>query len=157
MSPGQTYCIDTSGLTAGYWRVYPAAVFGGVWSKIADLIEEGRLIAPEQVYKELKKQDDALYQWVKARRKMFVAEDPDQIRMASQITNDFPNLAKKHSVAKPADPWVVALASLRGLWVIHDEKAGSVENPKIPQLCRKYGVVEKRFVDIILNEGWLFP
>lgn len=50
------YVVDTSSLI-DLARHYPRKAFPGLWKKIEVLVAEGRLVAPLQVYKEIKQGD----------------------------------------------------------------------------------------------------
>lgn len=72
MSQARIYCVDASSLIDGYVDVYPSNIFAGLWSKIDDLVNQGRFVAPEEIYDELEDQQDELFDWVKAHKSMFV-------------------------------------------------------------------------------------
>ncbi len=124
---------------------------------MSDLVDEGRLRASVAVFDELKKQKDDLFHWVNLRTHMLVEKNIDQLRYQSQISTDFPQLARRHSSASPADPWVVALARMNRYIVVSNEKTGSIENPKIPHICNRYGVTHWTVTRLIHEEGWIFP
>lgn len=157
MTEKPTYCIDTSGLTAGFYGVYRASQFINLWERVSDLVAAGRLVAPMAIYQELQRQDDDLYQWVKTRKTMFIAESTEQLTVTFQIAKDFPQLARRHAAAKPGDPWVIALAKLNGYAVVSNEKTGSKENPKIPHICARYAIRHLTFTELVHIEGWVFP
>lgn len=156
MNDRPIYCIDTSSLITGFKRLYPAQVFVGLWRQIDALVEEGRLRAPEEVYRELEDQDDELTKWIKRHRTMFIAPDYYQTAVISQIAVAFPSLSKSKVSANTADPWVIALAESKGYIVVSEERGGSVQNPKIPQMCQHYRLTHISFLSIVLNEGWVF-
>lgn len=157
MNSGQIYCIDTSALIAGFHRIYPYQVFLGLWEKIGNLADQGRLIAPEEVYQELAFQEDALFAWAKHRRNMFVAPDYRQLAFLTEIARDFPRLSQSKVSANTADPFVIALAKVKNCVVVSDERGGSDQHPKIPFICKHYDVAHISFLDIVLAEGWTFP
>ena len=47
-----TYCIDTSALIEAWQADYPIENFPGFWKHMENLINAGRLIAPEEVLRE---------------------------------------------------------------------------------------------------------
>ena len=157
MSAGKpVYCIDSSALIGGYNRIYPAHVFVKLWDNMSDLVEDGRLVAPEEVLKELEYQRDDLTKWAKARKPMFHRPNYHETAFLSQIATDFKALSKSTVAANTADPFVVAMAKIHGYIVISEEKRGSLKNPKIPQICKHYHVAHVPFLNLILAEGWVF-
>jgi phytoene/squalene synthetase len=123
---------------------------------MSDLVEEGRLFAPEEVLKELEYQEDDLTDWAKKHRKMFVPPDYHQIAFLTEIARDFPQLAQSKVSANTADPFVIALAKVNGYIVVSEERRGSFQNPKIPQICAHYHVTHVPFLSILKAEGWTF-
>ena len=84
-----TYCIDTSALIDLKW-VYPWVTFPTLWEKIGNLIKQGRLIAPQQVLKEIEKKDDELLKWLKKHKKMFKMLNQQQVDTAKDILSKLP-------------------------------------------------------------------
>jgi hypothetical protein len=151
------YCIDTSALIEGFHRTYPAHIFTGLWEKIGGLVAEGVLISPEQVYRELEKQEDDLFEWAKERRGMFITSNMDQLTVTFRIAAEFPQLSRSKTSSNEADPWVIALAEVRRCAVVTEEKRGSPQSPKIPQICLKYHLRTMKILQMIREEGWTFP
>ena len=159
-----SYCIDSSSLIK-LKQDYPRKTFPPVWDRIEGLIEEGRLFAPLEVFKEIEK-DDVLGPWCKKRKqKLFRALDSTQWAVAKQIADKFPQLAKSGKFGPAADPFVVALAK------IETEKSGSLFPGKnkclvvteegggpqqIPAACKASGVQTITLVELFANEGWVF-
>jgi len=105
------YCIDASSLIR-LKQDYSRKVFPGPWDKIEELIPGGRLIAPDEVFREVEK-DDVLGPWAKQHKKMFMRPDQEQIDAAKDVTGRFPSLAKPGKFGPAADPFVVGLAHLQ--------------------------------------------
>jgi hypothetical protein len=153
-----TYCIDTSALIGGYNRIYPQPNFVGLWERMGDLVDAGRLVSSEEVYKELAYQEDALFDWAKAHRAMFHQANYREQAFMTQIANEFPGLSRSRTSANTADPFVVAHAGVHGYIVVSEEKReGSDVHPKIPMICRRFSVAHHPFLTIIKMEGWVFP
>jgi hypothetical protein len=74
------YCIDTSSLIELKIK-YPREVFPTLWEKMEELIQNGQIIAPIEVKKEIEKGDDELKKWVrgKKRNRMFIKPDENQV------------------------------------------------------------------------------
>jgi len=83
-----SYSVDTSALMNAWNRHYPPDVFGGVWKRIDDLIDDGRFLAVDPVLDELEKQDDDLIAWAAARKRMFVPLEPAIQLRAKEVVND---------------------------------------------------------------------
>jgi hypothetical protein len=150
-----SYGIDTSGLIDGWVRYYPPEVFPCLWNRIDELIESGGLVASEEVYLEIQKQDDELAQWAKQRRKMFVPAD-DEIQIAvTGIMATHGALVNIKTGESGADPWVIALAQVRGLTVVSGE-IRRLPKLTIPSVCDAKAVRHLNFLDMIRDLGWHF-
>jgi len=136
----QGYCIDTSALIDLRNRFYPPDIFQSLWKDIEDLIKQGLLIAPQEVYDEISKKDDELLEWARRFKFMFENLDTFQSEEAKTVMTDFPNLVDPFKQIPDADPFVIALAKTKNWKVITSEKHGSSSHPKIPDACRRYGI-----------------
>lgn len=151
-----TYCIDTSALIAAWSERYPIKRIGSFWDKMNVLIQSGRLIAPEDVRREIRKKTDGLYDWVNERKVMFVdLEEPVQIA-AKHLLREFPWLLKNIPDKSPADPFVIALAETRGFTVITEEGRGGMKKPQIPFVCEARGVRCINLLTLLDEEDWIF-
>lgn len=159
-----TYCFDTSGWTHAK-RGYPHTNFPSLWTNLDAMISDGRLVSPHEVYRELEKQDDELFRWLRQRKTLFKRPDQEQIVLVSEIQAKFPKLAHPQKLGPVADPFVVALAiqtsrnvTLLGekCIVVSGETRGSSKKDKIPNVCDEYHLQHFAVVDVISNEGWVF-
>jgi hypothetical protein len=144
---------------------YPFHVFRSLWDKLGTLIQNGRLISPQQVYLELEKQHDEIYKWAKQRRRIFRELDQEQIVLAQEIVTRFPNLIDPQKETAEADPFVISLAMVetRNLTmlgercvVVSEEKSRRSGKVKIPDVCNTYGVGHLSALEFFENEGWEF-
>jgi hypothetical protein len=56
-----------------------------------------------------------------------------------------------------ADPFVIAVAGLRGATVVTGEGSdGTADRPKIPFVCSQLRIPCIRLLDVIRAEGWSF-
>ena len=151
------YCIDTSALMDGWVRYYPRDIWPGLWTKLDMLIQEGRLFATEEVLRELKKKNDALHRWAKERKSMFRGIDEPVQSVVLEILAKHQNLIHANRGRSGADPWVIALAKVEGGKVITGErKSGSLEKPKMPDVCEAVGVPWMTLVDLCREQKWVF-
>ena len=112
------YSLDTSALIGAWWEFYPRDVFPTVWDRFDELVDEGRLICPDEVYHELRRKDDELFAWAKEREaSLFMAPDAITQQHVRSILDSF-NLVDVNRNRSAADPWVIALALARGGVVI---------------------------------------
>lgn len=151
------YSIDTSALLDGWVRYYPPDIFPALWSNLEALIAEGRLIATEEVLFELEKKDDELYEWAHTRRQMFVPMD-NQIQVAvASILQNYERLVDTSKNRSTCDPFVIALAQVGSCIVVTGEKAsGTLNRPRIPDVCGELGIESINLLHLIRKEGWIF-
>ena len=84
------YCIDTSALIDMHTNHYPPDIFPGLWKDLESLVDQGLLIAPDEVFHEICVKDDGLAKWGKSNKKMFIPLDVDQSQEVSRILEKFP-------------------------------------------------------------------
>jgi hypothetical protein len=101
-----------------------------------ELIEQGTLIAVDEVLKELKRKEDGLYKWAKARPQFFTAVDEPLQHAVRAVLRDHGRLVMHKPGRSACDPFVIALAQIRNAGVVTDEgRSGSLKKPKIPDVC----------------------
>jgi Domain of unknown function (DUF4411) len=154
-----TYCIDTSSLVHAWRRAYPPKRFAGLWTSIDKLIEDGRLVATIEVYHELKKKDDDIFEWAKARKQsMFLDIDDEVQNEVVRIMQSYPKLVDTGKGKSGGDPFVIAQALARNprLIVITQEAGGSADKPRIPYVCEREAVRHINLLTLIEEEDWVF-
>lgn len=150
-----TWCIDTSALVEPWTRLYPPDVFAPVWKELSAMAHEGLLIAPVEVKLELGRQQDSLYKWACDLDSFFIDEDRALVEKQYIIVNEHPGLVKPNSTKSAADPWVIALAELRGIPVVtYEDRARQNAAPKIPNVCDRRGIATVRLVDVLRARGF---
>lgn len=151
------YSLDTSALVGAWRRAYPPDVLPSLWDKhLPSLIGAGDLRATREVEIELEQQDDELLRWAQAQKDLFLEVDEPVQRSVRQILSSYPKLINPHSGRSGADPFVIALAHVRGCAVVTEEKPRSLVNPKIPDVCAAMGIRCMSFLDLIRDQGWRF-
>ena len=152
----KTYCIDTSSLIAAWQERYPIEHFPALWVKVDALINDGRLVAPIDVFLETKKRSDDLHAWLKIRKFMFRELTDDVQIAAAGILSQFPRLVGEKKINTSADPWVIAFAQVEGWQVVTDEKpTGNINKPHIPDVCAQLGMPSIDVLQLIRNEKWI--
>ena len=152
------YSIDTSSLINGFRINYPYLNFPRLWNEhLPSLVASGELRATEEVYIELKRQDDELIQWIEDYRDdLFVEVDEEIQYEVREILRSHTALVHAGRGRSGADPFVIALAKLNVCTVVTEEGRGSAKNPKMPDVCDDLGVPYIRLVDLIGEQGWVY-
>lgn len=154
-----TYCFDTSALIHGWRRAYPPRRFAPVWKAFEDLIDEGRMVASVEVLNELKKKDDDVYEWAKARKESFFLDIDDDVQAhVVRIMGAYPKLVDTGKGKSGGDPFVIAqaLAGKPKLVIVTQEEGGSADKPRIPFVCQQERVRHINLLTLIDEEDWVF-
>src|SRR5690606_38720415 len=121
------YCIDTSSLINWWDEDYTPEVFEGLPDRLAELIEQGRLISPRAVQDEIKDSDPkvkplSLARWCRGHVAFYLEDDEHVQRHVRDIMAKFQTPKKKLGISG-ADPFVIARAMLHGAncYVISNE------------------------------------
>jgi hypothetical protein len=151
------YSIDTSALMDGWVRYYPPDVFPSVWDRLSELISDGALGAIEEVAIELKRKEDALHAWVKEREGFLHAIDDDVQQAVVEILARHEKLVDTRKNRSAADPFVIALAKVRGCTVVTGEQATrKPHRPNIPDVCGALRIPCVSLLELYRREGWSF-
>jgi hypothetical protein len=114
-------------------------------------------VVPEEVFDELKGQDDELFAWIKNRRDAVVLPTTRALLLeARAVLADHPHLTKTGTGRGRADPFVIALAALQKCPVVTQEQGGSAAKPRIPFVCGVRSIGSMSFLDVIRTESWRF-
>lgn len=151
------YSIDASALIDGWTRYYPQDVMPTLWERVDSLIQDGRLVATDEVFTEIKRGDDGLIGWSKKRKAMFIPPDKTVEDAVRKIVNRFPAFIPQRSPDGAwADPFVIALALARDAIVVTGEKLvdSKAKALHIPNVCAALSVKSISFLDLIRREGW---
>jgi hypothetical protein len=151
---GLVYSVDSSALIHAHRRIYRPKNFGFVWKGFDKLINEGRFKASIEVYNELQKKDDEVFEWAKERKEaMFVEIDGPTQNIVSQIMAAHPRLVDTTKGRSGADPFVIALAKTLNpqMCVITEEYPGK---ERIPDVCDAQNVDHCGVADLVEKEGW---
>ncbi|MCC6222493.1 MAG: DUF4411 family protein [Thermoleophilia bacterium] len=152
-----TYSIDTSAILDGWVRHYPIDVFPRLWANLDSLIRENRLWASGEVIRELAAKDDDVFGWAKQRLQLIVELDEDVQAATSEILAVFQTMVDTMKGRSRADPFVIAVARVRGCTVVTGEKnTGTRDRPRIPLVCQHFGVPCIDLLGLIRAERWRF-
>jgi len=117
---------------------------------VGKLIDDGIVISIDEVYEELKVQDDEVLEWAKKHMDMFKPLDEEVQQIASQILGTHPNLIDLKKRKSGADPFLIALGKARSCSIITEEKpSGGPGKSKIPDVCTHYDIKCIKLLDLL--------
>jgi hypothetical protein len=145
------YCLDTSAWLDGWQRYYPLDVFPSLWGKLDEVVKAGEIVSSEEVYVELERKADDLYDWVKARKQMLVPLTEAVQANAAGLLSEYPRLVDTLRGRSMADPFVIATAmGIAGVVVVTGEIAtGRLDKPRIPDVCGAKSIRCINFLEMI--------
>jgi len=158
------YVIDTCSLIDLEIHT-PMDVYPSVWEKLEEMIRKGFLVAPKEVFNEIKQQDDKLSKWAKKQKNFFKDVSGEQIRIVTEILKKYPSIIRVDR-KYDADPFVIALAvemannqqttltPIKRIVVTEERLAGL--KVKIPLICKDYDIECINVVDMFRSEGVKF-
>lgn len=154
----QGYVVDTSALIDMWRKHYAPDIFVTLWEKdLEEIIHQGLLVAPQEVYKELRQRDDDLFKWAKEHKTMFIDlnRDTEQIKYVKVILERYRELVDSKKTTPDADPFVIGLAKSKGWAVITSEKdkQGKI---KIPGVCRELNVKCIGLLEFFREMKWAY-
>lgn len=150
------YCIDTNSLMDCRLRYYPPDIFPTLWDQMEVLFEAGMIISHEEVLREITRKSDELAAWGKERGDYFLPFDADQELVLIDILDRFERLVMTGKRQNAADPFLIALASTTTSVLITQEKPGSQNKPKIPDVCTDLKIPTKTLLEMFREEGFKF-
>lgn len=122
-----------------------------------ELILTGDLRASRFVLEELERGEDDLYEWAEKQPNLFVGPDEEEQQRARAILAAHPGLIREGEDRVNADPFVIALAEVRGMTVVAEEVwSGNPNRPKIPNVCNARGVRCVKLLGLMDELEWTF-
>lgn len=149
------YSFDTSVLINGRRDLLPPAVFPSLWRNVEEMIAAGDIRAVDVVRDELAKRDDEVNAWANLQSDLFVALGLEIQQATKTVLASHPKMMGKGGGRHGADPFVIGLAlAVGGIVVTQESMSGSIERPRIPDVCAALGVPCLRFIDFVADQGW---
>lgn len=137
-------------------RYYLPDVFETLWEQLESLFKTGTLISHEEVLWEITRKSDELATWGKERSDYFVPFEAEQERVLIDILSRFERLVMTRKRQNAADPFLIALASTTNTILITEEKSGSPNKPKIPDVCAALDITTLPLLEMFRREGFRF-
>jgi len=164
MNSNYLYCIDSSSLID--LKPYFSEIFKSLWKDIEELINQSRLISPFEVLREIENYDDEVADWARKHKGLFKQLNSEQLYAVSKILSKFPNLIDPDKKIPDADPFIIALALVRQdemgsllgdkCMVVTQEKPTKGARPKIPDVCKHFGIEYIGIREMLNRENWRY-
>ena len=113
-------------------------------------------LLPREVFNELQRRDDNLWDWTKDHKKMFIELDEEQAKQVKAIVSKFPKLTDREKTTPDADPFVIGLALSKSWTVITSEHSNPGGKPRIPDVCKNYNIKCIKIVEFFRERGWRY-
>lgn len=147
------YIVDTCSFTA-MRRVYPIDVFPSAWKKLDKLAQSGVVASTEDVFEEIKVQDDDILEWAKQNTNIFIPLGEIIQIEAIRILESHDNLLDLKKSKSSADPFIIATAmTCSGAVVTEEKPSGGPHKSKIPDVCKAYDVNCIPLLEMFRREG----
>ncbi|MFK0241691.1 DUF4411 family protein [Microbacterium sp. NPDC090281] len=137
---------------------YPRDIFPSVWERLEELIDARAACICDEVHEEVHRGTDELYEWAKAQDGFVCDVGGEEIALAAEISEDYPEWVRESQNA--ADPFLIAHAEVTGLTIVSDEREAGANvtprNQKVPNVARARGVRCLNFFGMATELGWRF-
>ena len=136
--------FDTSAFINGRRDHFLPSVVPTLWAHIETAIDDGRIIIPRQVFRELTAQDDEIAEWIRLRSSA-VVEPSEAVQQLAGADLDAA-LLNQANLRNGADPFILAEAEARGFTVVTYEGRTfrGVPTTKwirtMPGICQHFGI-----------------
>lgn len=152
------YMLDSSVLIEAYQRNYPPDVNESFWLKMHALIVEGHACMPDEVYREIERKADGLFDWCKERKDPLVMpiDVAEQVAVA-EVLKAHERLVDTKKGRSMGDPWVIAFAKVHAAIVVTEEQlTRNLKAPRIPDVCDAMGISCMNTLGLVRAEKWKF-
>jgi len=163
--PDETIYIADSSALIEIQRKYPHDIFSGLWKNLSGLAKNGRMIAPKQVFDEIKSYalEDYLKTWATQHKNMFKEPTSAHYLKVKEILASYPHLINPKSESEQADPYIIAMAIctapqtqlFENIRVVVTEESFT-KPQRIPDVCNKLGITCINTITMFRQEGWKF-
>lgn len=144
------YCLDANVLIQAWQKYYAPNISPTYWNTLNELGKKGVIFVAREVYNEIEKGQDELFEWLKNSDIPIRDIDGEVAQCLKDIYASDPShkfLVSSNGIHSAADPWVIAHAIKENAVVVTKEIKDSYKNPtkiKIPHVCDNMNV---RWID----------
>jgi hypothetical protein len=153
--PPYQYVIDTSAFI-DLKNNYRRNTFPGLWQNFEAMCADKLIISPREVFREIKKGDDILTEWVADFEDMFLEPCEQEVTILQAIYKEYPKeIIAKYGYGNWADPLVLACGKHYNITIIQEER--NERNPfVIPRIAKKFNIKYTRLSDFFEDQAWEF-
>jgi uncharacterized protein DUF4411 len=153
-----SYLLDSNVFIQAHRFYYPGDVFPGFWEWLESQNTDGVIASVDQVYKELEKGKDELFNWAKAQKSngwfLSVQDKATQVQyaeMANWILKQNYTQPALEDFLEKADLWLISKARTTGATVVTQEKSNPESKKKIfiPDICDAFNIGYCNTVDLL--------
>lgn len=149
------YLLDSSALF-DLKRDYPISIFPSLWSNFNNLCKQKIIVAPREVYREIKKGNDELVEWADELDDIFLEPSDGEIQILQDVMNCYPEkIISKYGTGTWADPLLIAAAKHYNLPIIQHEVSDPFQY-KIPSIALRFNVRCLKLVNLFDEQSWRF-
>jgi predicted nucleic acid-binding protein len=152
------YMLDSSVLIEAYQRNYPPDVNESFWHKLHALIAAGHACMPDEVYREIEKKADGLFDWCSKQKDTLVMpiDTAEQVAVA-EVLKAHARLVDTKKGRSMGDPWVIAFAKVHNATVVTEEVlTRNLVAPRIPDVCEAMKISCINTLGLVRAESWKF-
>lgn len=153
------YIFDSGPLIDIFRHYYPER-FPSLWEKFNTLVSDGKIISVKEVFNEINSREDALSNWAKAQKDIFLPSTVEELEFVTEIfkIQHFQAMIrrKERLQGKPvADPFVIARAKIFNCPVVtteyHKDNAAGIYN-----VCTHFSIACINTEEFMQKEKWTF-
>lgn len=150
------YSFDSGAIINGRRDIFKPKTFAALWGQIEKMIATGQVRAVDEVKHEVMKKDDDAAKWARAQSGLFVPLAAEVQRATRTVLAEHPKLLGIGGGPRNgADPFVIGLALAHGGAVVTQEnRRGSLDKPKIPDVCEAMGVRCLTLPEFVDEQDW---
>lgn len=136
------FVFDSSAYINGSRHHYFLDTMRAVWTLVEVAIDDGRIVIPREVFREVAEQEDEISALLKQHQAAVVEPSKDGQVRAGQLQQMFP----KPGLRDRADPFILAEAEVRQITVVTYEGITFSGTParraekKLPAICSRLGI-----------------
>jgi hypothetical protein len=136
------YCLDANVFIQAWSDYYGIDQCPEYWEILDRLAKEKQVFCPEEVKREIDRQDDGLADWLRSRPHFVQDITADVQENLRVVLAQFPRLVDTKKDRSMADPWIIAHAMTVGASIVTKEMPVGLnaKAPKIPDACNHFAI-----------------